>query len=68
MMTAGPAFAAFQEKDLGALTVGRYADFTVVSANPYRVPSKDLRTLTVRMTVVGGHVTYDAGQAQTKLP
>jgi predicted amidohydrolase YtcJ len=64
MMTAGPAFAAFQEKDLGALTTGRYADFTVVSANPYQVPSKDLRTLTVRMTVVAGHVTYDAGQDQ----
>ncbi len=38
MMTAGPAFAAFQEKDLGALTVGRYADFTVISANLYQVP------------------------------
>jgi hypothetical protein len=65
MMTAGPAFAAFQEKDLGALTVGRYADFTVISANPYQVPSKDLRTLTIRMTVVAGHVTYDARQDQT---
>ena len=65
MMTAGPAFAAFQEKDLGALTVGRYADFTVVSANPYQVPSNDLRTLTIRMTVVAGRVTYDARQDQT---
>jgi predicted amidohydrolase YtcJ len=33
MMTAGPAYAAFQEKDLGSLTVGRYADFTALSAN-----------------------------------
>lgn len=64
MMTAGPAFAAFQEKDLGALTVGRYADFTVISANPYQVPPKDLRTLAIRMTVVAGHVTYDALQDQ----
>lgn len=64
MMTAGPAFAAFQERELGALTVGRYADFTIISANPYQVPSKDLRTLTIRMTVVAGHVTYDARQDQ----
>ncbi len=64
MMTAGPAFAAFQEKDLGALTVGRYADFTVISANPYQLPRKDLRTLTIRMTVVAGYVTYDARQDQ----
>jgi hypothetical protein len=60
MMTAGPAFAAFQEKDLGSLTVGRYADFTAVSANPYQVPPNDLRALTVRMAVVAGRVTFDA--------
>jgi predicted amidohydrolase YtcJ len=38
MMSAGPAFAAFQEKDLGNLSVGHYADFTVLSVNPYQVP------------------------------
>jgi predicted amidohydrolase YtcJ len=60
MMTAGPAFAAFQEKDLGVLTVGRYADFTVVSANPYQIPGKELRTLSIRIIVVAGHTTFDA--------
>jgi len=39
MMTAGPAFAAFQEKDVGTLSVGRYADFTVLSASPYQMPT-----------------------------
>lgn len=61
MMTTGPAFAAFQEKDLGTLSVGRYADFTVLSASPYHVPSNELRTLTIRMTVVAGRVTFTAG-------
>ena len=64
MMTAGPAFAAFQEKDLGTLTVGRYADFTVLSANPYQVPNNDLRKLTIRMTVVAGRVTFNASENQ----
>jgi predicted amidohydrolase YtcJ len=64
-MTAGPASAAFQEKDLGSVTVGRYADFTVVSANPYLVPPNDLRTLTIRMTVVAGRITFDASKKQT---
>jgi predicted amidohydrolase YtcJ len=54
MMTAGPAFASFQENNLGALTIGRYADFTILSANPYNVPSENLRALTIRMTVVAG--------------
>lgn len=61
MMTIGPAFAAFQEKDLGELTVGRYADFTVLSANPYQVPTDALRTLSVWMTVVAGRVSFDSG-------
>ncbi len=60
MMTVGPAFASFQEKNLGSLTVGRYADFTVLSANPYEVPASDLNKLTIRMTVVAGRVTFEA--------
>ncbi len=65
MMTIGPAYAAFQEKDLGELTVGRYADFTVLSANPYQAPGDALKTLAVRMTVVAGRITFDAGNHQT---
>jgi len=57
-LTIAPAFAAFEEKDLGALTVGRYADFTVLSDDPRRVDADALRTLRVRMTVVGGRVVY----------
>jgi predicted amidohydrolase YtcJ len=58
-MTAGPAFAAFEEEDVGQLTTGRYADLTVLSADPYGVPPETLRTLTVLMTIVGGRVTFD---------
>jgi predicted amidohydrolase YtcJ len=61
-MTMGPAFAAFQEKNLGMLSVGRYADFTVLSSDPYQVPVESLRNLTVQMTVVAGHVTFDASK------
>ena len=67
-MSAGPAFAAFQEKDLGALTVGRYADFTVLSADPMKVPPDELRNLAVRMTVMAGRVRYDAGRSVPKRP
>jgi predicted amidohydrolase YtcJ len=63
-MTSGPAYAAFQEKNLGMLSVGRYADFTAVSANPYQLRGDQLRTLTVRMTVVAGRVTFDVRNAQ----
>lgn len=62
MITAGPAYAAFHENDSGALTVGRYSDFTVISADPYKVPSNDLRALAIRMTVVAGRVTFNSSE------
>ena len=57
-MTSGPAYAAFQEKELGALTVGRLADFTALSADPHAVAASELRSLRVLMTVVGGRVRH----------
>jgi predicted amidohydrolase YtcJ len=67
-MSTAPAFAAFQETDLGALSVGRYADFTVLSADPYTVSPDELQKLTVRMTVMAGRVTHDAGGGPTARP
>jgi predicted amidohydrolase YtcJ len=58
LLTAGPAFAAFQEEDLGALSPGRYADFTVFSKDPLTTPADELRDLRVRMTVVAGRVVF----------
>ena len=65
LMTSAPAFAAFQEKRLGALVAGRDADFTVLSADPYETPIEDLRTLAVRMTVMAGQVRFGARRETT---
>jgi predicted amidohydrolase YtcJ len=56
LLTEGPAYAAFQEDDLGRLSPGRYADLTVLSDDPLAVPSEELAELKVWMTVVGGRV------------
>jgi predicted amidohydrolase YtcJ len=56
-MTAAPAFAAFQELDLGALAPGRYADFTVLSADPRTAPPEELSRIRVVRTIVGGRVS-----------
>lgn len=57
-MTQGAAFAAFEEQERGALTVGRRADFTVLSGDPTRVAPTELRALRVLRTMVGGRTTY----------
>jgi len=59
-MTWGPAFAAFQEQDLGVLTVGRLADLTVLSADPRETTPEKLKDLSVTMTIVGGIPVYEA--------
>jgi predicted amidohydrolase YtcJ len=59
-MSQGPAFAAFEEKNLGTLGVGSYADFTVLADDPRTVVPEALRSLAVTMTVVGGKITFNA--------
>ena len=66
LMTAGPARAAFEEQHLGSIAVGRYADLTILSHDPYALAGDALRTLRVRMTVVGGRVIFDARSADER--
>ena len=61
-MSAGPAYATFQEDDLGQLTVGRFADFTVLAEDPRAVAPGELLDLTVVMTVMNGDVTFDSNE------
>lgn len=61
-MSQGPAFAAYEETDLGTLGVGRYADFTVLADDPRNVLPEALRSLAVTMTVVGGKITFNAAE------
>jgi predicted amidohydrolase YtcJ len=61
-MSEGPAIAAFQEGELGSLTPGRLADFTVLQEDPRTAAPEILLTMPVLMTVVGGRVTFDVGK------
>ncbi|GAB3919469.1 amidohydrolase [Microlunatus endophyticus] len=54
--TLGSAYAAGEERDKGALTVGRLADFIVVDTDPYLSELADLSRTRVRASVVGGEV------------
>lgn len=65
-MTSGPAYAAFQEDQLGAITVGRAADFTVLSGDPYAVRAASLRSLRVLRTIVGGRTVWRRKTSETR--
>ncbi len=60
MMTQGPAYAVFHEKDLGDLAVGKAADISVFSVDLMTAPFADIPKAHAVMTVVGGKIVYDA--------
>ena len=58
-MTLWPAYAAFQEQELGSLTVGKRADFVILDQDILRVPDALLPRTQVLSTWVGGVRVYE---------
>ncbi len=60
-MTLWPAYAGFQEKILGSLSTGKYADFVVLDVDIMRVPGDQILKTTVQSTWLGGKAVYRRG-------
>ena len=58
--TLNTAYASFEEDMKGTLTVGKLADFVVLSDNLRTMDPDDIKDVTVTTTVVGGRVVYSA--------
>src|SRR5262249_20688309 len=56
--TEGAAFAAFNEKSLGKLEPGFWADFITLDQNPFASSTADLYDLKVQATYLGGTRVY----------
>jgi predicted amidohydrolase YtcJ len=59
-MTLWPAIAAFQEKDMGTLTPGKFADFVLLDQDIMRVPAELVLKTSVIATYIGGKEVYRA--------
>jgi predicted amidohydrolase YtcJ len=60
MFTVDGAYAAFREKDLGTITVGKLADFVVLPENILNCDAKKLIDMKVQYTITGGKIRYSA--------
>ncbi len=60
MLTLWPAYAAFEEHIAGTITVGKRADFTVLSDDLLTIPEADILRVRCLMTVIGGEVVFRA--------
>ncbi len=61
-LTAGNAYAAFEENQKGTLTVGKLADITVLSNNILLCEDDDILDTQILYTIVGGEVKYPLEQ------
>ncbi|MEE2897457.1 MAG: amidohydrolase [Gemmatimonadota bacterium] len=59
--TINAAFGAFEEDIKGSLTVGRFADVTVLSLDIMTVAEEEIPDTEVVYTIVGGEVVYRGG-------
>ena len=57
--TMNGAFASFEEEVKGSLTVGKLADFVVLSENILEIDPQDLPDVGILQTYVGGKKVYD---------
>lgn len=67
-MTLWPAEAAFQERDLGTLSAGKYADFVVFDRDPMRAAPEEITGARVLATYLGGRAVYQAPGAAAPAP
>jgi predicted amidohydrolase YtcJ len=59
-MTIWPAYAGFQESDLGSLSPGKYADFVILDRDIMRLPDTEILGTRVVSTWIAGKRVYEA--------
>lgn len=60
MYTIEAAYSLFEEKEIGSLEVGKRADMVVLSSDPTKTETEDIRGIKVQLTVINGEVVFDA--------
>ncbi|MCC6780459.1 MAG: amidohydrolase [Hyphomicrobiales bacterium] len=66
--SAAGAWISNEESKKGTLSVGRWADLAVLSADYLSVPAERISQLTSVLTIVGGRVVYGEGQYAALAP
>lgn len=58
--TLDAAYAAFAEREMGSIEVGKLADFTILNRDIFNVAPPDLLKTQVVYTIVGGEIVYSS--------
>ncbi len=60
--TLTPAYAAFEEKQKGSITVGKLADFLILEKDIMKIAPKEVLTTKITSTYLGGKLVYSASK------
>lgn len=60
--TYNGAFANFLENEVGSIEVGKHADLIVLDQDLFEIPTNEIATSRVLLTLVDGKVVYEAGE------
>jgi predicted amidohydrolase YtcJ len=58
-MTIWPAYAGFQEKSMGSISPGKYADFVILDRDIMTIPASEILQTRVMSTWLGGKAVYE---------
>jgi predicted amidohydrolase YtcJ len=58
--TLNGAYLTFEEEKKGSIEAGKWADLVVLEDDLLTLPEDRIKDLTIRATIVGGHVVYEA--------
>lgn len=56
--TINNAYAAFMEDKLGTIVTGKYADFTILDRNIFKIDPEEIKETKVLYTIVDGRIVY----------
>ena len=58
--TIEAARSTFQEKVLGSIKPGKYADLVLLTADPTQTSPQEIAGIEVAMTIIGGRIAWEA--------
>lgn len=61
LFTINPAYSVYEEDIRGSISLGKFADLTVLAENPLRTNPEEIANIEVRETIVAGKTIFKRG-------